>query len=130
MAKPDTATFSKTFQSIQLMSMSKEDIPVNLVDEKRCRKIPKIKSFNSAMAVAGTSGVYVRDSTCYDCPECLSGERLLCQSEKNGKWFHHNIKKCSAIEAQDVNDCVTDEEECVYDSEIDDEMYDDNGRNS
>ena len=86
MDKSDEDNFSKSFKRTEMFWIPKEEIPVNAVHEKECRKVPNVKSYNMAMPTIDTLGVYVRDSPCYDCENCLQGNM-------NGKWLHHIVQK-------------------------------------
>ena len=65
MDKSDEDNFSKSFKRTEMFWIPKEEIPVNVIHEKECRKVPKVKSYNMAMSTIDTLGVYVRDSSCY-----------------------------------------------------------------
>ena len=86
MDKSDKDNFSKSFKRTEMFWIPKEEIPVNAVHEKECRKVPKVKSYNMAMPTIDTLDVYVRDSSSYDCENCLQGNM-------NGKWLHHIVQK-------------------------------------
>ena len=126
MDKSDEDNFSNSFKRNEMFWIPLEETPVNVVHEKECRKVPKVKSYNMAMATIDTLGVYVRDSYCYDCENCLQGNVMSCTSQKNGKWLHHIVQKNIYI-TQKIGNTVendegdeTDEEEFTYDSEEDD----------
>ena len=126
MDKSDEDNFSKSFKRIEMFWIPKEEIPVNVVHEKESRKVPKVKSYNMTMATIDTLGVYMRDSSCYDCENCLQGNMMSCTSQKNGKWLHHIVQKNIHV-TQKIGNTVendegdeTDEEEFTYDSEEDD----------
>ena len=114
--------YSRKFISIELIWVADEAIPRNLVNEKRCSKIKGIKKYNSAAAVEGKVGVFVRDTSCADCPNCMKGNVLDCsQNNRNGEWQHHVIDR-EAVNDVNFSDDDSDEEieEFVYDSAIDD----------
>ena len=93
MSKAAQSNFSKSFKQIKLFWIPKEEIPSNLVQEKDCKKVSKVKTFNTATASINQTGVHVRDSTCYDCDHCLQGNLLSCKSKNNGEWKHYVIAK-------------------------------------
>ena len=133
MAKGDDNNFSKSFKHIEMFWVPKEEIPTNHVVEKECRKIPQVKSY-MASATKENLGVRVRDSSCYNCENCMQGNSMTCTSVKNGDWLHHIVKK-SVYARQKIGNTVeydendTDdehsEEELVYNSEDDDDSGDD-----
>lgn len=92
MNKGDSGEFSKSFRKIELMWIGKEEIPSNLVKESEVHKIPQVKSYNTATAIAGIPGVMLRDNSCV-CGQCLSGQVLKCTTEKNGTYFSWNMVK-------------------------------------
>ena len=127
MSKGEENSFSKSFKSIELFWIPKEEIPVGRVVEVECRKIPQVKSYNMATATKGTIGVHVRDSSCYNCENCLQGKKnTSCTSSKNGHWTHrivqkelHAAFKSGSIDMEDSNESDIDEEEMVYNSDED-----------
>ena len=120
MQKTDQDDFSKKFKRIEMIWVTKEEIPVNLVQEKAVRKIPNVKSFNMGTSIAGTSGVLMRDNSC-TCDECQSGNVLRCKSEKNGTYKKFIVQKNEATAtASDESEEESADEEFDYDSAIDD----------
>ena len=127
MSKGEENSFSKSFKSIELFWIPKEEFPVGRVVEVKCRKIPQVKSYNMATATKGTIGVHVRDSSCYNCENCLQGKKnTSCTSSKNGHWTHrivqkqlHAAFKSGSIDMEDSNKSDIDEEEMVYNSDED-----------
>ena len=76
--------FSRKFKHIELFRVRDKEIPKDVLIKKECRKIPKIKSFNTATAIRREYGVYFRDTTCSSCENCLQGNMLNCTSDENG----------------------------------------------
>ena len=130
MEKPDDDKFSKSFNKIVLFWVPKEEIPKDMVDKSVCHKIPGIKNYNMAMALKSKPGVYVRDTSCYNCENCKRGDMLSCVSVVHGAWKNYQIAKAvrdnENLEVSD--DELTDEEDFVScdedssDEESDDEM--------
>ena len=91
MSKSQEDRFSQQFKQIKLFWVPDEEIPKNVLIKNECRRIPKIKSFNTATALKQNLGVYVRDTTCSNCENCSQGNMLDCTSKVNGDWQHHVI---------------------------------------
>ena len=132
MRKPDNQAFSKNFKSVKLFWVPDEDIPKKLVLKSECRRIPKVKSFNSVTAVIDKQRVFIRDSTFSLCDNCLNGNILDCtQAERNGPFKNHVIRKLSgrrkaslaadSSESGDESDSEAEFEDCSEDEESSDE---------
>ena len=94
MRKDDSQAFSKAFRSVKLFWVPDEDIPKKLVLDKDCRKIPQVKSYNTVTAVHDKQCVFVRDSTCSFCNNCLNGDVLNCtELQRNGDFKNFVIRK-------------------------------------
>ena len=91
MSKSRDDRFSWRFKQIKLFWVPDEEIPKNVLIKKECRRIPKIKLFNTATALKQNLGVYVRDTTCSNCENCSPGNMLDCASKVNGDWQHSVI---------------------------------------
>ena len=129
MHKRDEGKFSKKFENIELLWVDKEEIPMNLVEEKEVRKIPSLKTYNLATSMKGKTGVYMRDNSCV-CHGCLKGDMLNCKSLQNGEYKHFNLSKRRRVEAtldlqgDSCDDSDEDEdEEFDYSSGEDDDDY-------
>ena len=86
------------------------DIPKNVLNIEDCRKIPKVKSYNSATAFNTEKCVYVRDSTCSFCEHCLCGNMLGCTTKNNGEWNRNCIRKAHKTRKAKTVNVVTSEE--------------------
>ena len=123
MQKRDGGNFSKKFKQIELMWIDEEEIPLNLVDGKVIRKIPKLKSYNLGTSIQGKEGVFMRDTSCV-CQDCIRGNMLNCTVAKNGVYKKFDLQKKrrnkskKAVVEEDSDE--EEEEEFEYDSEIDD----------
>ena len=128
----DDNSFSKSFKDIEMFWVPKEEIPSNCVVEKECRKIPQVKSYNMASATKENVGVRVRDSSCYNCENCMQGNNMSCTSITNGDWLHHivqksvyAIRKIGNTVEYDGSDDNDDEYELEYNSDEEDDSGDD-----
>jgi len=65
-------------------------------------------------AIISKPGIYVCDSTCFNCDSFLDGDPMSCKLKKNGEWFHHLINKsitfdnpvCAANDSDAVSESV------------------------
>ena len=125
MEKKDNNNFSKKFNRIELFFVPDNEIPKDILKVQDCRKIPKVKSYNTATAISKEKCVYVRDSTCSFCHNCLTGDVLSCTSKKNGEWKKNYIRKVHKIRKTkivvEVSSEESEDEEFIYEYSDDQE---------
>ena len=80
-----------------------------------------MKSFNSVTAVINKPGVFIRDSTCSSCDNCLNGNILDCtQVERNGSFKNHVIRKLSGKRKASLEADSSESEESDSEEEFED----------
>ena len=86
--------FSKKFDRIELFWVPDDEIPKDVLDKKKTKKIPQVKSYNCVTATSEEPGfAYVKDSSCNACDHCQEGKLLQCTNPAKGRYLKRLITK-------------------------------------
>ena len=129
----NTTKFSEKFDRIELYWVPDDEIPKDVLDKKKTKKIPKIKSYNCVTATNQEAGfAYVKDSSCNSCNNCQRGELFKCTNTAKGHYSKYLIPKPARVARVDLlceSDSSSESESDSSDAEFDygsnDEGWDD-----